>query len=179
MTAADSAWARDSGRVLLHWPSSDTTVDWPVRSAIDAVGAVTSNTGTMIGRFPRLWALSGEPVARWADGEPAAVERTLGRGCIRDVGIMLDAASDITLHQPFRMFVARLLEPCGGARRATPVDAATLASFRGGSGTPLAMAAVLRDRRNESSRWTPWLLGLGALLLLVEIVVRRSPGSTR
>lgn len=179
MTVADSAWARDSGRLLVHWPASDTTVDWPVRSAIDAVGGVTSSTGTMIGRFPRLWALSGEPVARWSDGEPAAVERALGRGCIRDVGVMLDAASDITLRDPFRRFVARLLEPCGGARRTTPVDAATLAGFGGGNGTPLALAAVLRDRSSESSRWTPWLLGLGALLLLVEIVLRRSPGSTR
>lgn len=179
MTAADTAWVRDSGRVLLHWPASDTTVDWPVRSVIDAVGAVTSSTGTMVGRFPRLWALSGERVARWADGEPAAVERTLGHGCIRDVGIMLDAASDITLREPFRRFVARLLEPCGGARRTTPVDAAALAGFGGGSGKPLAFAAVLRDRSDESSRWTPWLLGLGALLLLVEIALRRSTSSTR
>jgi hypothetical protein len=178
MMAVDSAWVRDSGRVLLHWPANDTIVDWPVRSAIDAVGAVTSSTGTMIGRFPRLWALNGEPVARWADGEPAAVERALGRGCIREVGVMLDAASDITLREPFRRFVARLLEPCGGARRTSPADAATLASFRGGSGTPLAMATVLRDRSSESSRWTPWLLGVGALLLLVEIVMRRSTRAT-
>lgn len=179
MTTGDTAWVRDSGRVLLHWPASDTAVEWPVRRAIDAIGAVTSSTGTMIGRFPRLWTLSGAPVARWADGEPAAVERALGRGCVLDVGIMLDAASDITLRAPFRRFVARLLEPCGGARRTKPVDAAILERLVGGSGTPLAAAAVLRDRTNDSSRFTPWLLGLGALLLLVEIALRRSTRSVR
>jgi len=174
MTAADTAWARDSGGVVLHWPASDTATDWPVRSTIDAIGGVTSGTGTLVGRFPRLWTVSGEPVARWADGEPAAVEHKVGQGCIRDVGITLDAASDVTLREPFRRFVARLLEPCGGVRHTSPVDAATLARFAGGNEAPLAPARLLRDESNASSRWTPWLLGVAAILLLIEIALRRS-----
>jgi hypothetical protein len=174
LSPADSAWARDSERVLIHWPASDTVADWQPRPTIDAVGGVTSSTGTLIGRFPRVWTLSGHAIARWADGEPAAVERSIGRGCIRDVAIVFDPASDITLRAPFRQFVERLLEPCGGIRRTERADSAFLASMVGGPAmSRLAPASALRDRTDESSTWTPWLLGLGALLLLVELVVRR------
>jgi len=174
LSSADSAWARDSEHVLVHWPASDTVADWQPRPAIDAIGGVTSSTGTLIGRFPRLWTLSGHTIARWVDGNAAAVERPMGRGCIRDVGIVFDPSSDITLRAPFRNFVQRLLEPCGGVRRTERVDSTFLASIAGGQTMPrLAPAAALRDRTNESSTWTPWLLGLGALLLLIEVVVRR------
>jgi hypothetical protein len=169
--ADDSAWASISGHVLLHWPASGGVADWQPRPTIDAIGGVTSSSGTLIGRFPRVWTLGGSAVARWADGEPAAVEHAVGRGCIRDVGIVFDPASDITLRAPFRQFIARLLEPCGGNRRTRPVDSAAMASIIGGP--RLAPASGLRERASESSSWTPWLLSLGAVLLLVELAVRR------
>ena len=173
-TAADSAWARGSGNVLVHWPVSDSAADWQPRATIDAIGGVTSSSGTLIGRFPRVWTLSGRAIARWVDGEPAAVEHSVGRGCIRDVGIVFDPASDITLRAPFRQFVARLLEPCGGVRRTERADSAFIVALAGGSGLPrFAPATALRDPTTESSSWTPWLLGLGALLLIVELAVRR------
>jgi hypothetical protein len=173
-TAADSAWARDSGNVLVHWPVSDSAADWQPRATIDAIGGVTSSSGTLIGRFPRAWTLNGRALARWVDGEPAAVEHSIGRGCIRDVGIVFDPASDITLRAPFRQFVPRLLEPCGGIRRTERADSAVIAALAGGSELPrFAPATALRDRTTESSSRTPWLLGLGALLLIIELVVRR------
>ena len=173
-TAADSAWARNSGNVLVHWPVSDSAADWQPRATIDAIGGVTSSSGTLIGRFPRAWTLNGRALARWVDGEPAAVEHSIGRGCIRDVGIVFDPASDITLRAPFRQFVARLLEPCGGIRRTERADSAVIAALAGGSELPrFAPATALRDRTTESSSRTPWLLGLGALLLIIELVVRR------
>jgi hypothetical protein len=173
-TAADSAWARDSGNVLVHWPVSDSAADWQPRATIDAIGGVTSSSGTLIGRFPRAWTLNGRALARWVDGEPAAVEHSIGRGCIRDVGIVFDPASDITLRAPFRQFVARLLEPCGGIRRTERADSAVIAALAGGSALPrFTPATALRDRTTESSSRTPWLLGLGALLLIIELVARR------
>ena len=173
-TAADSAWARDSGNVLVHWPVSDSAADWQPRATIDAIGGVTSSSGTLIGRFPRAWTLNGRALARWVDGEPAAVEHSIGRGCIRDVGIVFDPASDITLRAPFRQFVARLLEPCGGIRRTERADSAVIAALAGGPELPrFAPATALRDRTTESSSRTPWLLGLGALLLIIELVARR------
>src|SRR6185503_6078213 len=98
--AEDSTWARGSGHVLLHWPASDSRADWTHRPSIDASGAVTANGATVVARFPRLWSLQGSTVASWADGEPAAVEHATGEGCIRDIAVLVDDASDVTLRTP-------------------------------------------------------------------------------
>jgi Aerotolerance regulator N-terminal len=172
LTAADSAWARETGHVLVHWPASDADASWVPRASIDAIGAVTSGSATLVARFPRLWILDGTPVARWADGEPAAVERSMGAGCIRDVGVLLDQASDLTLREPFRRFAASMLAPCGGTRSSRPIDSSVRATLAGNGS--LAPSSTLRDRATESSRWTPWLLALAALLLIAELAVRRS-----
>jgi hypothetical protein len=174
MTAADSAWARAGGRVVLHWPAADTSAEWRPRPSIDAIGGVASETGTILGRFPRLWLLDGPAVAHWSDGEPAAVEHPLGRGCVRDVGILLDPSSDLVLRTPFRRFVTGLLQPCGGPPVSAAVDSVSLRAFAG-SGA-LARSDLLRDRGEESSRWTPILLLVAAALLLIELAVRRSEG---
>jgi hypothetical protein len=172
-TPEDSAWARL--HTLVHWPSSDSAADWPHRAAIDAVGAVTANGATVVARFPRLWSLPGRAVARWVDGEPAAVEHAVGDGCIRDVAVLIDDASDVALRAPFRRFALDLLAPCGGRRLTQPLGSALVASLAGNGG--LASAASLRDPAHESSRWTPWLLAAAALLLMAELAIRRTPGT--
>lgn len=171
VTDADSAWARDSGHVLVHWPSVDSDVAWKARSSIDAVGGVASATGTMVARFPRLWTLDGEAIARWSDGEPAAVERATGAGCIRDVAILIDPRSDASLRQPFRDVARAFLAPCGGSRTSAPVDSTARSALAGPPS--LASADEMRDRDGEGSRWTPWLLALGAALLIGELAMRR------
>ena len=172
-TSDDSAWARTRGHVLVHWPASDTSANWTPRPTIDAIGGVTANGATAVARFPRLWSLQGAAVARWADGEPAAVERAIGDGCIRDVAVLLDEASDVTLRGPFRRFATELLGPCGGSRSAQPLSEASVASLVGG--TELASARAVRDGATATSRWTPWLLALAALVLIAELAIRRRP----
>ena len=175
VSPSDSAWVRGGYRLLIHWPSSDTSTTWPARTSIDAIGGVSSPTGSLVSRFPRVWRLDGEAIARWADGEPAAVERAAGNGCIRDVGLLLDPSSDITLREPFGRFVQALVAPCGGNRNATPMNEAWVAQFSGTGG--LAAAEGFRDRASGSSSWTPWLLAAAALLLIVELLARRSERS--
>ncbi len=172
LTSTDSAWARGAGHVLVHWPESDADAEWTRRDSIDAIGAAASAGGAIISRFPRLWMLRGTAVARWADGEPAAVEHSAGDGCVRDLGILVDEAGDLTLRAPFRAFVAPLLAPCGGVRDVAPIEPGLRASITGAGG--LASAVGLRNRETSSSRWAPWLLALAALLLTVELRVRRS-----
>ncbi len=174
LTAADSTWARDSGHVLVHWPGADSAADWPRRANIDAIGGVTSATGTLVGRFPRAWTLGGRAIARWADGEIAATETATGGGCMRDVSVLVDPASDITLRAPFRRFASALLAPCGGVRSARRVDDSTLARLAGAG--RLAAANALRANVGSPTASTPWLLIAGALLLLVELAVRRAVG---
>lgn len=169
-TRDDSTWASVDGHVLVHWPARDA-IHWMRRERIDAIGGVTANGATVVSRFPRLWVLEGHAVARWADGEPAATERALGGGCIRDVGVLIDQAGDVALRVPFRQFAAALVGPCGGTRDLAPLDSASRAAL-GGDG-PLAAAQLLRDRSTQRSRWTPWLLFAGALLLLGELAMRR------
>ena len=174
LTAADSAWGREAGRVLVHWPSADSSADWPKRATIDAIGGVASSTGAIVARLPRLWSVNGRAIARWSDGEPAVVEHPFGAGggCVRDVAVIVDPASDVTLRQPFRDFSRALLAPCGGARTFAPVDSAVLSRLEGAG--PLATARNFRGAGDEASRFTPWLLALGAVLLLVELALRRS-----
>lgn len=175
VSAADSAWVRGGKRLLIHWPASDSAAVWPARTPIDAIGGVTSATGTLVSRFPRLWRLDGRAIARWSDGEAAAVERAEGSGCIRDVGLLLDPSSDLTLRAPFGRFAEALVAPCGGRRNIAPVSDAWIAQLSGAGG--LAAADAFRDRASESSPWTPWLLAAAALLLIVELLARRSERS--
>ena len=172
LSAADSAWGREAGHVLVHWPAADSATDWPSRANLDAIGGVASASGAIVARLPRLWSVTGRAIARWADGEPAAVERPFGAGCIRDVAVIVDPASDVTLRAPFREFSRALLAPCGGARAFSPIDSTTLSRFAGVG--PLAAARNFRGATDEASRFTPWLLAVGALLLLLELAVRRS-----
>lgn len=172
VSASDSVWASSAGHVLVHWPASDADAVWPRRANIDAIGGVTSATGTLVSRFPRLWTLAGPTVARWADGEPAAVERRTGDGCIRDVGVLLDDASDVTLRTPFRAFARALVAPCGGMRDTRPLDDAALRALAGRGA--LAPAAAFRAGITSSSRWTPWLLLVAAMLLITEWAARKS-----
>jgi hypothetical protein len=172
MSAADSAWARDAGHIVLHWPAADSTAPWPRRRTIDAIGGVVASNAVLVGRFPRPWVMTGSAIARWSDGEPAAVEHETGGGCIRDVGIVIDDASDLTLSAAFRRFADALLAPCGGTRDLTVLDSATRITLAGTG--PLAAGVALQDRSTESSRWSPWLFALAALLLTAELALRRS-----
>jgi hypothetical protein len=171
-TREDSVWATTAGHVLVHWPARDDVPGWKRREAMDAIGGVTANGATVVSPFPRVWALEGTAIARWSDGTPAAVERATGDGCIRDVGVSIDDASDLALRPSFRRFVAELVGPCGGARENTSIDEAMRVSLAGSG--PLAAATSLRDRTAELSPWTPWLLALAALLLVGELAMRRT-----
>jgi hypothetical protein len=135
---------------------------------------VASRTGAVVARLPRIWRLTGHAIARWSDGEAAAVEHRVGGGCIRDVGVAFDPAGDITLRGGFKELVLAFIEPCGIVD-SRPAAAAQLASLDGTG--PLAAASALADRR--SSGWTPWLLGLGAVLLIAELAMRRGQAGGR
>ena len=170
-TPDDSAWARD-GNVLVHWPASDADANWPLRASIDAVAGVTTGGATLVGRFPRIWTLVGNSVARWVDGEPAAVEQALGRGCVRDVSLLVDESSDLTLRAAFRSLAYELLAPCQDRRVGAPLDSTVMAAIAGRGS--LAPSTNLRDKTTEKSRWTPWLLVAAALALIAELSVRRT-----
>lgn len=184
-TSADSSWAR-AGGVLVYWPADDAGSDrlsstQPVAdasddSATDSIGAVMAGSAVVVAPFERslrrgFGSEAGDrPVAWWADGEVAAVERAAGAGCIREVVVSIPAKGDLVLRTAFRRFLLTLLEPCGGAVDGAPAPEATLAALAGSGRLARASALPVRD---EPSRLAPWLMAAALLLAMTEPFVRR------
>jgi len=184
----DIAWARGAGHTLVQWPSDSPPSGWTARPAgTDTVTAVAANGEALVGALRRPWRLPallpGQRVAaRWVDGEPAAIDTPFGAGCVRQVSVAFDEHSDIALRGPFRRLLRALLAPCGGlAPTGAPATASAIAMLRG-AGPTLATAApsaALRTGTTTRSSSAPWLLALGALLLIGEMALRRSPHRRR
>ena len=156
--AADSAWMGEGDRVLVLWPSDSAPI------AAHAVSTEGTAFVALLGRRP---VGEGAALARWEDGAPAVVERTLGRGCLREVGVRTPFAGDVQLGTAWRAFDAALGAPCGSPR--FEVDSAWT--------RPARSVAPLAVRVSSVSPWAPWLLALGALLLAAELFARRRRGT--
>jgi aerotolerance regulator-like protein len=172
---ADSGWAHLAGHVLVHWPRTslvDTNAGWRRRARVDIVGGVEAGSAVVVAPLVRRWQLDGRIVARWVDGEAAAVEHSVGEGCIRDVGIGIDPASDAPLRPEFSRLASALLAPCGGRRswRAAPDSVLTRLAGVGA----LAPAQSFGHGAAARSPWTLWLVVAAFSLLLLEWAVRRS-----
>lgn len=172
-SAADSAWAGEGG-LLVVWAVTKPA-GWTDRAAVDSVGALVAGAATVVAPFTRPWTApaippGGRVAARWVDGEPAAVDEPLGAGCVRTVGVPLDARGDLTLRPAFGSLLLALVSPCGGARDLAPLSASALDSLRGGGDPAVAVAALRRP--DTRTPLVPWLLALSLLLLAAEWAVR-------
>ena len=62
LDAADSAWARAAGHVLVHWPAE-------LAGIRDSIGGVASSRSVLVAPFARPeWTPAGTPIAWWVDG---------------------------------------------------------------------------------------------------------------
>ncbi len=172
LTGADSAWVRGVARVLVHWPADGVDAGWDPREVVDTVGAVIAGDAVVVAPFARhVLPGDGRVIARWVDGEPAARERSLGDGCIRDVAVSVTVRGDLVLRSGFADLLRALAQPCGGARNAAALDSAAIASLAGDG--PLLAAASIAAPRSTTTPIVPWLLGAALLLALLEPVLRR------
>lgn len=106
---SDSLLARDSSGVLVLWPAA-------LKAAADSQDGIATAHETVVATFERHSPPPGGRVlVHWLNGEPAATERPLGLGCIRDVAISVDPVGDLPLRESFRNIAASLMEPCGGS----------------------------------------------------------------
>ena len=155
-TSGDSVWARDSAGVLVLWPTATT-------SKPDSQYGIATATETVVAPVEqRAPPKGGRALIRWLNGEPAATERSLGRGCVRDVAISVDPVGDLALRESFRNIAKSLLEPCGGAGEFTLVS---IPSIRR-TVTPTEASAAAGTLRL-------WLALFAATVLLVEQRLRR------
>ena len=153
-TPGDSLWTRAGERVLVLWPGD---------SAPTAARAVSTESSTLVSWLGRRPVGAGRALARWGDGSPAVVERALGRGCVREVGVRVPLAGDVQLGAAYRAFDATLGAPCGSPRH--DVDSSWLAASR--AATPRTLRAA------SDSPLAPWLVAFGTLLLIAELFARR------
>jgi hypothetical protein len=176
LSAEDMAWASGDGHVLATWPSDGRPLFSVGRTPVDQSGGILSGDTRLIAGFERRWKFTTDSlgaarvIARWADGEPAAVERGIGKGCIRSVAIPVMAVGDLVIRPEFIALVREIAAPCGESRSTTPL-ASTIASL-GGRG-PLATNDAFAARRDIPSPLAPWLFGIALAAALAELVVRR------
>ena len=164
--AADSAAAR-AGAAVVVWLRAGN-------AAFKAEG-LWAGTATIVAPLARLpLARGGRAVARWADGAPAAVEWQIGSGCIREVGVGVPPAGDLTIQPAFVSVARSLFAACDGAPAGVPASDSVVRVF--GRGGAAAGASDLHSI-DERSALAPWLLGAAMLLLAGETLSRRRGGA--
>ena len=195
VTAEDSAWVSAGRRTLVRWPAEGAPQGWRERARPDTAGAVVVGAAALVYPLERRWELGGEVdltagdasadaagrsggqaeyrvAARWVDGEPAAIERQVGAGCIRDVAIPVPDRGDLAFRPAFAQLVRTLALPCEVTVGSTALDATALETLAGSG--PLAPSDALPAPEVVASPLVPWLLALAILLALAELLVRRS-----
>jgi hypothetical protein len=172
-TTGDSAWAAaERGRVLVVWPPSRERdvvaarvrgIAWDGDALVAPLSTLDTASSRAVGDTT-----PARVVARWEDGTPAAVERPLGGGCIREVHVGVSQRGDVSLRTGMLRFVRALADPCGGRRDLATVAPAALGMRHDVQARPLPRAA-----REDAWRIGRWLLAAAMLLLLLEPLVRR------
>lgn len=146
------------------------------RNRIDTVGAVVANGNVVIAPFERRWRFVSDSlahsrvIARWIDGEPAAIERDSAATCTRSVAIPIDSTGDMLVRPSFVRFRAALSESCGYHASATDAEAASMLASTGN----LASTAQFPPSMDVDSPLARWLAAIALLLAIGEMVLRRA-----
>lgn len=167
---------RDPGP-LIEWPADSRPRGAVPRVPRDTIGGVMSGESIVIAAFDRQWSFppdslrDAEVIARWADGEPAAIERPDGPGCVRSVAIPVTPVGDLVIRNDFVRLVASLSRPCAQVTSSIPADPGVIAKLEGKGGlAPREAFQPLTDTRSDLA---PWLLALAISAAIAELFVRR------
>ena len=200
LTAADSAWVRESARALVYWPAAGDAATslpalpggWSERPQLDTVGAVTAGGAVVVAPFVRFASFEGtmrsagapsddgaRVLARWVDGQPAAVEARYGKGCIRSVTIPVPLRGDLVLQPRFMRLVHALAGPCGGTPLLAELDSARLQRLAGPAELGLTTREALPRPVDTPLPLVPWLLAAALLFAVAALLVRRRAARSR
>jgi hypothetical protein len=166
-----------SGRALIQWPKRERPPFAVTRGKKDTIGGVLGGDVLVVSAFERQWSFprdsirGAEVVARWIDGEPAAVETPSASGCVRSIAVPVSAVGDLVIRRDFVRFVAALNDDCA-LRRAMRAADPQIVSRLAGTGR-LASRESFRPRGDIRSDLAPWLLGLAIAAAIAELFVRR------
>ena len=96
----------------VEWPASARPPFAVERAVKDTVGGVMAGEAIVVSTFVRTWAFpkdslrGADVVARWVDGEPAAIEKPDGAGCVRSVAVPVSPVGDFVIRNDFVRFVS-------------------------------------------------------------------------
>lgn len=161
------------------WPDANVAPPRAVaRPHIDTAGAVMAGGAVAVALFERRWMYPSDSlrgtrvIARWADGDVAAIERDSVGTCVRSTVIRVDSAGDMTLRPDISRVRDALGAPCGVNREtgAMPDDAG-LGRMLAGRGA-LARTAAFPPMEDLPSPLTRWLLLVALLLAVIELALR-------
>jgi hypothetical protein len=180
LASIDTTWTQ-YGLTLVRWPANLDSSGYTRRARLDTAGAVVARSDVdqvvVVSPFARVVDPPvGRVVARWADGSPAATERKMMNGCVRDVAIPIARSGDLALRESMRRLVAVLSRQCYWHAASTLASDSTLAQLRGTG--PLVATRALDARSSSPSRLATWLLVAALALLLVEPLLRRQRATT-
>ena len=172
----------DSGGVAptVDWPADGHAAGMVARAPADTVGALVA-TGSggvvLVAPFARTRRFDSvgrgvRVVLRWVDGEPAALERAAGTGCVRRVGVPIPAEGDLVLRAGYQRLAEAMHAPCGRAwGEARRVPAAWDTAGPGARPWRVATARLTAGQPARSP-FAVWLLVAGAALLFAEPLLR-------
>ena len=176
MSSDDSTWMTSADRALVLWPAAERPRFAIPRAPTDLSGGVLTSEARVVSLFQRRWIFpsdslrAGRVVARWADGQPAVVEKKLGHGCLRSAAIPVPVAGDLVIRPEFVRIVAAIAGPCGDKLSPTPLAAPIVASLAGGG--RLASGKAFRARHDIASPLAPWLFGIALAAAVGELFAR-------
>ena len=179
-TPAPSSGNTDAARTeaVIEWPMSARPRGAVQRAVTDTIGGVMAmaTQAIVIAAFERKWSYppdsvrGAEVIARWADGDPAAIERPDGAGCVRSIAIPVTPVGDFVIRTEFVRFVAALSGACVARTSLIPADPALVEKLAGKGG--LAPRTAFQPRTDVRSDLAPWLLGFALLAAIAELFVR-------
>jgi hypothetical protein len=155
----------------VHWPAVDADADGarPRDHRCGRRGGERGRLATLVARFPRLWVLEGK--CGRAGGRTALAaapfEPKRVAGCIRDVRILVDEASDLTLRTPFRALSAAIACPMWEASAHRKSWNALYDRVASGGKARSPRPPRLRDRNADRRRGHVVVCSCSARLLLI------------
>jgi hypothetical protein len=164
-------------RAVIEWPSSTRPGGAVARAKSDTIGGVVSGSAIVVAAFERRWSYpadslrGAEVIARWIDGEPAAIETTNASGCSRSVAIPVNPVGDLVIRNDFVKLVAALSRDCISRRARVLAPSAEVEKLKGQGS--LAARDAFQPRGDVRSDLAPWLIGLAVAAAIAELFVRR------
>ena len=179
---AGAATSGDRAGAQIEWPASGRPRGAIPRAVRDTVGGVMAGDAAVVATFDRAWTFppdslrGAEVIARWVDGQPAAIERPDGAGCIRSVAIPVTPVGDLVIRHDWTRFVASLSGPCASVTSLIPADPGDVAKLEGKGG--LAPRKAFQPLTDAHSPLAPWLFALALAAAIAELFVRRRARNT-